>query len=84
MKIILDKGKIIYYIRGMKLSEKIRILRQAQHLSRNDLAVKMGGKASRQLIQMWERGATKPNYDNLARLIQATGIEVGYFFEGID
>jgi transcriptional regulator with XRE-family HTH domain len=58
----------------------IRTARLAAGLSQNDLAQRVGGKASLTQVSAWERGISRPSDDRLILLAETLGRDVGWFF----
>jgi transcriptional regulator with XRE-family HTH domain len=60
--------------------EKIRELREAQDMTLQELAIRIGAN-HRQQVSLWECGKFKPGTVYLPRLAEALGVDIGYFFE---
>ncbi|MCH5297779.1 MAG: helix-turn-helix transcriptional regulator [Ruminococcus sp.] len=66
----------------MSFSDKIRLLRSQNHLSQEELAVKM--EVSRQTISKWESGITYPEIDKLIAISNLFHVSTDYLLKEPD
>lgn len=66
----------------MSFSDKIRLLRSQNHLSQEELAVKM--EVSRQTISKWESGITYPEIDKLIAISDIFHVSTDYLLKEPD
>lgn len=65
-----------------QFQDRLNRLRREQGLSQEDLAEVVG--VTRQAVQKWESGASRPDMDNLAALAQYFGVTLDYLVLGRD
>jgi HTH-type transcriptional regulator / antitoxin HipB len=65
--------------RGFELGERVRALREAQHLSQAELARRMG--STQPAIARLEAGRVAPSLDTLDRAAAALGVELVITFQ---
>ena len=63
----------------MSFSDKLRLLRSQNHLSQEELAVKM--EVSRQTISKWESGITYPEIEKLISLSEMFHVSTDYLLK---
>lgn len=63
----------------MSFSDKIRLLRNQNHFSQEDLAVKLA--VSRQTISKWESGTTYPEIDKLISISELFHVSTDYLLK---
>jgi DNA-binding transcriptional regulator YiaG len=65
--------------------DSIRIIREAHNLSMEQLAERLGGKTSRQLVHLWETGKHTPRADALTMIVNTLGLKsMDIFFTETD
>lgn len=67
----------------MFFGEKIKLLREQDKLSVEDLVIELaqiGLRVSSETVRNWEKGVTYPNGDDIDKLAQFFNREPGYFF----
>ena len=57
--------------------EKIKAKRKAMGLSQEDLAERLG--VTRQAVSKWEKEISEPSMENLVKLSEIFGVDIGYF-----
>lgn len=65
----------------MKFGEKIRMIREAQGLSQEDLAFKSG--LHRTYIGGIERGERNPSLESIAKIAKALDVPLNYLFKDL-
>lgn len=55
--------------------DSIRIIREAHSLSMDQLAERLGGKTSRQLIHLWESGKHTPSAESLLSIANSLNLK---------
>lgn len=65
-----------------QIGRKVKLARNACRLSLQELGRRVG--VTYQQVQKYETGANRISASTLYRIAQATDVEVGYFFEGLD
>ena len=63
----------------MKISDRIKVLRDERGWTQTDLAVKVG--TDQPTVSDWERGATEPSFTSIRGLARAFGQSVGEFLD---
>lgn len=63
----------------MDLREKLKKLRQENHLSQETLANQLG--VSRQAVSKWENGTAYPDFDNLIELSELYNVSLDYLMK---
>ena len=66
----------------MTFQERLYSLRRSQGLSQEELAHLVG--VSRQAVQKWEAGASRPDLDNLTTLAQCFDVSLDYLILGVE
>ena len=64
----------------MTFTERLHQLRRQRGLSQEDLAGELG--VTRQAVQKWESGASRPDMDNLVALARYFGVTLDYLITG--
>ena len=64
----------------MDLQDRLYRLRKERGLSQEELAHSLG--VSRQAVQKWESGASRPDLDNLTALAQCLQVSLDYLILG--
>ncbi len=65
----------------MTIGERIKELRKQQGMTQSDLAKKLG--IPYQSIGQWERGIRTPKSKTISRIIDALGVDISVFLQGL-